>query len=108
METVNYARSRIPDFSFSTDIIIGFPNETAEDFADTMKIVKQVKYDNIFSFIYSKRTGTKAAVMDDFTSNEEKKARMIVRAEADASVIGKVRKVRITKSFNWALQGEII
>lgn len=152
METVNYARSRIPDFSFSTDIIIGFPNETAEDFTDTMKIVRQVKYDNIFSFIYSKRTGTKAAAMEDFTSDEEKKARMkellevqreissenfkrfigrtltvlfdsddgdglfsgksdefiIVRAEADRSVIGTVRKVRITKSFNWALQGEII
>ncbi len=152
MEIVDHARSRIPDFSFSTDIIIGFPNETAEDFADTMKIVRQVKYDNIFSFIYSKRTGTKAADMEDATSDEEKRSRMkellevqreissegfrrfigrtltvlfdsddgdgmfsgksdefiIVKAEADSSVIGKVKKVRITKSFNWALQGEII
>ena len=55
MEIVNYARSKIPDFSFTTDIIIGFPNETYEDFLQTMQIVRQVKYDNIYSFIYSKR-----------------------------------------------------
>lgn len=153
METVLYARSRIPDFSFSTDIIVGFPNETDEDFEETLKIVREVKYDNIFSFIYSKRTGTKAALIEDRISDEEKSVRMrrllelqrdissehfkrfegrtldvlfesgtktegrytgksgefiIVEAKADSSVIGHVKKVRITKAFNWAVQGEII
>ena len=76
MEIVNYARSRISDFSFSTDIIVGFPNETEEDFQETLKIIKEVEYDNIFSFIYSKRSGTKAAVIDDKIPDEEKSGRM--------------------------------
>ncbi len=76
LETVEYARSRIPDFSFSTDIIVGFPNETAEDFEATLDVMRKVRYDNIFSFIYSKRTGTKAADMEDVTPEEEKKERI--------------------------------
>ena len=76
LEIIDYARSRISDFSFSTDIIVGFPNETEEDFLDTLKIVERVEYDNIFSFIYSKRSGTKAAEIDDKISDEEKGIRM--------------------------------
>ena len=128
-------------------------NETREDFEDTLKILREVKYDNIFSFIYSKRTGTKAALIEDKISDKEKSERMrellelqrdissehfkrfegrtldvlfesgtknegwytgksdefiIVEAKADSSVIGQMKKVRITKAFNWALQGEII
>ncbi len=154
MEIVNYARSRIPDFSFSTDIIVGFPNETYEDFQETLRIMREVKYDNIFSFIYSKRTGTKAALIDDKTSDEDKGKWMrellelqreistdffkrfegrvlevlfesesskmkgmysgksdefiIVDAKSDINIIGQRKKVKITKAFNWALQGEII
>lgn len=76
MEIVEYARSRISDFSFSTDIIVGFPNETYEDFLMTKDIIKRVKFDNIYSFIYSKRSGTKAAEIDDKTPYEEKSKRM--------------------------------
>lgn len=76
METINYARSFIPDFSFTTDIIVGFPNESAEDFEKTLELMKLVRYDNIYSFIYSKRSGTKAAEMDDKISDEEKGERM--------------------------------
>ncbi len=76
MDIINYARSRISDFSFTTDILLGFPNETEEEFLDTLKIVSEVKYSNIYSFIYSKRTGTKAALIDDSISYEEKQGRM--------------------------------
>lgn len=76
METIDYARSIIPDFSFTTDIIVGFPNETEKDFQDTLEIMKKVRYDNIYSFIYSKRTGTKASLIDDKVSDEEKGRRM--------------------------------
>lgn len=72
MEIVNYVRSKVPDFSLSTDIIVGFPNETYEDFLKTKEIVQKVKYDNIYSFIYSKRTGTRAAEIEDSTSDEDK------------------------------------
>lgn len=76
METVDYVRSKVPDFSLTTDIIVGFPNETREDFLKTMEIVEKVKFDNIYSFIYSKRSGTKAAEMPDSISGEEKSSRM--------------------------------
>lgn len=76
METIDYARSKCADFSFTTDIIIGFPNETDEDFRATLDIIKKVGYDNIYSFIYSKRTGTKAALIDDRISDDEKSIRM--------------------------------
>lgn len=76
METVDYVRSKVPDFSLTTDIIVGFPNETREDFLKTMEIVEKVKFDNIYSFIYSKRSGTKASEMPDSISGEEKSSRM--------------------------------
>ena len=73
---VDMIRSRDPDFSLTTDIIVGFPDETDEEFRATLDVIKNVKYDNIYSFIYSKRTGTKAAEMPDGTSDEEKGQRM--------------------------------
>ncbi len=76
METIDYARNFIPDFSFTTDLIVGFPNESAEDFEKTLELIKRVKYDNIYSFIYSKRSGTKAALIDDKISDKEKGERM--------------------------------
>lgn len=76
METVEYIRSKAPDFSLTTDLIVGFPNETDEDFRATLDIIKRVKYDNIYSFIYSRRSGTKAAEMEDKISDEVKSHRM--------------------------------
>lgn len=74
MELIEYARSRIPDIAFTSDIIVGFPGETYEDFTRTVELVKKVRFDSIFSFVYSRRTGTKAALMDDPISDEEKTA----------------------------------
>jgi tRNA-2-methylthio-N6-dimethylallyladenosine synthase len=74
LETVRYARELMPGFSFSTDVMVGFPNETYDDFRHTMSVVEQVKFDNIFSFIYSKRPGTKAAEIEDNTSKSDKAA----------------------------------
>jgi len=76
METVNRIRSRDPGFSLTTDLIVGFPNETAEEFEETLDAIRLVKYDNIYSFIYSRRSGTKAAEIDDEVSEEEKGRRM--------------------------------
>lgn len=58
-------RSRIPDLAITTDIIIGFPGETPEDVKETMDVIRRVQYDNAFTFIYSKRTGTPAAAMEN-------------------------------------------
>ena len=73
---VDDIRSRDEDFSLTTDIIVGFPNETDEEFRATLDVIKKVRYDNIYSFIYSKRSGTKAAEMPDSISDEEKGKRM--------------------------------
>lgn len=72
LDIVNYARSKKIDFCISTDLIVGFPGETYEEFCDTKEIVKKVGYYNIFSFVYSKRIGTKAADMEDNISDKQK------------------------------------
>ena len=72
MAVIEYARSRSSDFSFSTDIIVGFPGETYEEFCETKDIIKTVKYDNIYSFVFSKRSGTKAAELEDNISDKQK------------------------------------
>lgn len=65
LELVEKIRAAVPDISLTTDIIVGFPGETEEDFLETMDVVRKVRYDSAFTFIYSKRTGTPAAVMED-------------------------------------------
>lgn len=69
---IEYAREKMPDISLTSDIIVGFPGETYEDFCDTLEMIKKVRFTSLFTFIYSKRDGTPAAVMDDPVSREEK------------------------------------
>ncbi len=76
LETVEKLRKAVPDIVITTDIIVGFPGETAEDFEETLDMVKKVKYDSVFSFIYSPRPGTPASQMEDVTPDEEKTGRM--------------------------------
>ena len=72
MELIEYAKKRIPDVALSSDIIVGFPGETHGDFLKTLDLIKQVGYINLYTFIYSRRQGTKAALMEDVVSEEEK------------------------------------
>ncbi len=65
LELVRKIKEAVPDISLTTDIIVGFPGETEEDFLETMDVVKKVRYDSAFTFIYSKRTGTPAAAMEN-------------------------------------------
>lgn len=72
LDIVRKVREKMPDIVLTSDVIVGFPGETNEDFEDTMSILAEVEYDMIFSFIYSKRKGTPAAEMEDCLTDEEK------------------------------------
>ena len=69
-------KNKIPGVSITTDIIVGFPNETKEDFEETLKVYNELKYDLAYTFIYSKREGTPASTMEDSISLEEKEKRL--------------------------------
>ena len=74
MEKVRALKALIPDIVLTSDVIVGFPGETTEEFEDTLKVLEEVRYDALFTFIYSPRVGTPAAAMDDPMSREEKLA----------------------------------
>ena len=73
LELAEKIRREIPDIAITTDIIVGFPGETPEDVEETLDVVRRVKFDNAFTFIYSKRTGTPAAAMEDQVPAEQVK-----------------------------------
>ena len=76
LETVSKIREAVPDVSLTSDIIVGFPGETEEDFEDTLRVMEAARYDMVYSFIYSPRAGTPAASMPDQIPREVSSARM--------------------------------
>ena len=76
LEKIAKLKAAVPDVSITSDIIVGFPGETDEDFEDTLSIMSDVRYDMVFSFIYSPRSGTPAAVMENQIPREVSAARM--------------------------------
>lgn len=76
LEIATSLRKNIPGIALSTDVIIGFPTESDEDFADTMDILRQVEFDNVYAFLYSPREGTRAAKMDGAVPRDVKDVRM--------------------------------
>ncbi len=72
LSLVEYARSLMPQITFTSDIIVGFPGETEEDFEKTIELIEKVRFHSLFTFIYSRRGGTRAAGMPDPISREEK------------------------------------
>jgi tRNA-2-methylthio-N6-dimethylallyladenosine synthase len=96
-------RAAIPDLAFGTDIIVGFPGETEEDFRETLEVVEEVGYDSAFTFVYSPRAGTEAASLPDQVPHEVKIERMerlveVVQRGArarNASRVGRVEEVLV-------------
>ena len=76
IELFNKIKKKIPNVAISTDVIVGFPGETEEDFKETLDVVDTLKYDLAYTFIFSKREGTPASLMKDDTSMDEKKERL--------------------------------
>lgn len=77
LEKIDYLRSKVPDCTITTDIMVGFPTETEEDFLDTLSVVKKVGFSGAFTFVYSPRTGTKATEMDGQIPEEISKDRIM-------------------------------
>lgn len=76
LSKIKYIKDNIKDCAISTDIIVGFPNEKDEDFEKTLQLYNLVKYDNAYTFIYSKRENTPAAIIDDIIPVKTKKERL--------------------------------
>ncbi len=103
LSQVSYIRGKCPDFSLTSDLIVGFPNESEEDFLATLSVMKSVRYDNVYSFIYSKREGTPACYMEDATPHSEKQERMgrllalqrEIALENNARFVGKTVRVLV-------------
>ena len=126
LELVRMAREKMPDISLTSDIIVGFPGETYEEFQETLSLVREVKYTSLFTFIYSAREGTPAAKMEDPVPHAEKAKWMKelletqekIAAERCASMMGSRQRVlvegvdfaecEITDAKNWVLQGKFI
>ena len=97
LEKIRDLKSLIPDIVLTSDIIVGFPGETTEEFEDTLKVLEEVRYDALFTFIFSPRVGTPAAKMDDPMSHQEKLANFnrllalqdAISEEKHAAYIGK-------------------
>ncbi len=122
LDIISYAKERIDDVSLTSDIIVGFPGETYEDFKQTLSLIREVEFTSLFTFIYSPRKGTPAAEYDDPISAEEKgkwfKELLDVQEEIAAkrcsSMVGKTERVLIegvkekTGELNARTSGNII
>lgn len=101
LKKIEILKKYVPDCAISTDLIVGFPGETEEDFEDTLKLVKTVGYASAFSFVYSKRDGTAAAKMDKQISEEVSKKRIMelialvngLTREQSAKYVGKTVEI---------------
>ncbi|UCG27759.1 MAG: radical SAM protein, partial [Bacteroidales bacterium] len=110
---VESIRSAIPDFNFTTDIMVGFPGETEEDFRDTCRVIEQIGFSHIHTFKYSIREGTRAGKMEDQIPYNIKSARSkIIRKLSDqynlayrSSFIGKTQRVLIEKALEYGGTG---
>jgi tRNA-2-methylthio-N6-dimethylallyladenosine synthase len=103
LELIAEVRETVPDIALSTDLIVGFPGETEDDFEATVEMVTRVAYDNVFAFRYSRRPGTPAAVMPDQVPEETKARRNTailqsagkVAAERSARLVGRVMPILV-------------
>ncbi|MGP1543350.1 MAG: tRNA (N6-isopentenyl adenosine(37)-C2)-methylthiotransferase MiaB [Candidatus Fimenecus sp.] len=106
LELVKYAKERIPELVLTSDIIVGFPGETHEEFLDTLSLIKDVEYNSLFTFIFSKRPGTRAEKMEDPISREEKVQRLQTITDTQSEITYRLNEKRIGKIFKVLCEGE--
>jgi len=105
LEAVNYAKSVMPDLVLTSDVIVGFPGETEEEFEETISLIQEVRYDALFTFIFSPRTGTPAASMDDPTPKEEKNRRFDKLCAVQNGISEEIHRDYVGKTFRCLVDG---
>ena len=105
LKKVAYAKSVMPDLVLTSDVIVGFPGETEEEFEETLSLIQTVHYDSLFTFIFSPRTGTPAASMDDPTPKEEKNRRFDKLCDAQNAISEKIHAGHVGKVLRCLVDG---
>jgi len=106
LEKVRYAKSVMPDLVLTSDVIVGFPGETEEDFLDTLSLIELVRYDALFTFIFSPRAGTPAASMDDPTSRQEKNDRFDRLCDLQNAISEEIHSSYVGKTLRCLVDGQ--
>ena len=102
---VNYAKSVMPELVLTSDVIVGFPGETEDEFEETISLIQQVHYDSLFTFIFSPRPGTPAATMEDPTPKEEKSRRFDRLCDVQNHISEQIHAGYTGKSFRCLVDG---
>lgn len=105
LEIVKKIRKELPDAELTTDIIVGFPGETEEDFSDTMSLIEEVKYQQIFGFLYSKRKGTVAEKFDGHLPLKVKKERLAKLIEREREIASEISRSYVGKTLKVLIEG---
>ena len=105
LELVRYAKSVMPDLVLTSDVIVGFPGETAEEFDETMTLIEEVRYDALFTFIFSPRIGTPAAKMADPTPKAEKNQRFDRLCALQNRISEEIHEGYVGRSFRCLVDG---
>jgi len=106
LELVEYAKSVMPDLVLTSDVIVGFPGETEEEFEETLTLIEKVRYDALFTFIFSPRKGTPAASMDDPTPKEEKNRRFDRLCDLQNAISEQIHQGYVGKSLRCLIDGQ--
>ena len=106
LKKVNYAKSVMPDLVLTSDVIVGFPGETNEEFEETLSLIQQVRYDSLFTFIFSPRGGTPAASMEDPTPKAEKNARFDRLCDLQNHISEEIHAGYIGRTFRCLVDGK--
>ncbi len=105
LELISYAKEKIEGLSLTSDVIVGFPGESYEEFKDTLSLIKKVEFTSLFTFIFSARKGTKAALMDDPVSHEEKSRWFKELCDLQESIARDNNKKMLGKTYRVLCEG---
>ena len=106
LSKVRYAKSVMPELVLTSDVIVGFPGETEEEFEETISLIEEVRYDSLFTFIFSPRTGTPAAKMEDPTPKEEKNRRFDKLCARQNAISEDIHKSYVGKALRCLVDGK--